>query len=93
MFSNFLQDITNDVLTYILMDLQNKSKRCTIPLAPPFRSVLLLFQTTRKQENSQGTLFCSLMRCQSGFQSVSDPTTYKVWGVAGPQSGPLSHSF
>jgi hypothetical protein len=56
------------------MDLYNKAKRCTIPVAPPFRSVLLLFQTTHKQENSQGTVFCSLVRCQSGLQSVSDPT-------------------
>ncbi len=32
-------------------------------------------------------------QCQSGFQSVSGPGVWRVQGVAGSQSGPLSRSF
>ncbi len=48
-------------------------------------SVLLLFQTTRKRENCQCKMVCSLVRCWSIFQSSSSLAPSRVRLVTGPQ--------
>ncbi len=50
------------------------------PTSPPFRKVLLLFQTTRRWGKSQRALVHSLVHHRSGFQSVSGPGPYRVQG-------------
>jgi hypothetical protein len=54
---------------------------------------LLLLQTTQAREKSRRAEVHSQVRHKSEFQSVSGPGPYRVWGVAGSQSGSLSHSF
>ncbi len=70
-----------------------KSSAGTPAAVPRFRSVLLLFQTTQRKEKSWHPVVPSMVRCQSGFQSVSCLRPYRVQGVVGPHLFPLSGSF
>jgi hypothetical protein len=50
------------------------------PALPPFRSVLLLLQTTRGWEKSRRAVVCSPVRRKSTFQSVSHPRLCRLRG-------------
>jgi hypothetical protein len=62
----------------------------TTPAAFPFRLILLLFQTAQRRENSGHTVFYSLRRCQSAFQSILSTTPNRVQRMTGSQSDLLS---
>jgi hypothetical protein len=57
---------------------------------PPFRSVLLFFQTTHGWEKSGRAMVRSPVWHQSVFQSVSSPGPHRVRGMTVSLLGPLS---